>query len=265
MRTFLAVAFIAVVNASAGGANEARDILDRRKHLEETTRRWEDLSQKTTLRVFYRGGGRRESQLEAYERRFPGDERKTIVFVLSPAEVKGTGFLSFVHPGRAPEQWLYLPDIKRVRQVAANTRNESFVGSDLTYRDMNLLAEMPSWSDEDAAASLRGEDTVEGVACHLIELTPKRDDIGYKRILLWVGKEDLVPRKLELYEDQGEPRKRIQQKDVRLVGAIPVAYRTEVETPPTGSRTEVEITEVKFDQGLQDDLFTQRQLERGGR
>jgi outer membrane lipoprotein-sorting protein len=264
MRTMPAIALLVAMSAGAGRANEARDILDQRKHLEETTRRWEDRSQKMTLRIVYRAGGTREDQIEVYDRRADG-ERKTIAFVVAPAEVKGTGFLELAHAGRAPEQWLYLPDLKRVRQIASTMRNESFVGSDLTYRDMNLLAEMPSWSEADAAASLRGAETVEGTATHLIELTPKREDIGYDRILLWLGKEDLVARKLELYAQQAEPRKRITQHDVRLVGAIPVAYRTDLETPQTGSRTAVEITDVKFNQGLKDDLFTQRQLERGGR
>ncbi len=242
MRTMLAAALLVAMSAAAEGANEARNILDQRKHLEETTRRWEDLSQKMTFRIVYRAGGTREDQIEVYERRSDG-ERKTIAFVVAPAEVKGTGFLAFARAGRA----------------------QSFVGSDLTYRDMSLLAEMPSWSDADATASLRGEETVDGTASHLIELTPKREDIGYARILLWLGKEDLIPRKLEFYEQQAEPRKRITQHDVRLVGAIPVAYRTDVETPQTGSHTAVEITDLKFNQGLKDDLFTQRQLERGGR
>ena len=98
MRTMLAVALLVAMSAAAEGANEARDILDQRKHLEETTRRWEDLSQKMTFRVVYRAGGTREDQIEVYERRSDG-ERKTIAFVVAPAEVKGTGFLAFArHP-----------------------------------------------------------------------------------------------------------------------------------------------------------------------
>ena len=44
-----------------------------------------------------------------------------------------------------------------------------------------------------------------------------------------------------------------------------VLHLADVETPQTGSHTAVEITDLKFNQGLKDDLFTQRQLERGGR
>jgi hypothetical protein len=52
---------------------------------------------------------------------------------------------------------------------------------------------------------------------------------------------------------------------VRAVGAIPVAHRIEVETPANGTRTRIEVTEAQFNQKLEEDLFTQRALERGGR
>src|SRR2546426_11134598 len=98
MRTMLAVALLVAMSAAAEGGNQARDILDQRKHLEETTRRWEDLSQKMTPRVVYRAGGTREDQIEVYERRSDG-ERKTIAFGVGPPEVKGTGFLTFARAG----------------------------------------------------------------------------------------------------------------------------------------------------------------------
>jgi len=47
MRTMLALALLVAMSAAAESADEARDILDQRKHLEETTRRWEDLSART--------------------------------------------------------------------------------------------------------------------------------------------------------------------------------------------------------------------------
>jgi outer membrane lipoprotein-sorting protein len=265
MTRMLATALIVLAASVASAANEAREILDHWRQLDETTRHWTDLHQKLTLHVFYRGGGSQENQLEVFEKRSPDKERKTVMFVLAPAEAKGTGFLALVHPGRPPEQWLYLPDIKRVRQIAATMRDESFIGSDLTYRDMNVLAEMLSWTEDDATAALRADETLDGTACRQIELTPKREEIGYKRIVLWLGKDDFTPRKLELYDDGPEPRKRIREADVRVVGAIPVPYKTTIETPRTGSHTEVTVDEVKFDEGLKDDLFTQRQLERGGR
>jgi len=261
----LAIMIAATLCAGTVRAEEsARQILDRRKALDDTTRHWNDRHEKLTLRISGRGS-ERVRELELYDRREPGDEQKTILFFLAPAEVKGTAFLAYTHKGRAADQWLYLPELQRVRQITARTRSESFVGTDLTYHDLDLLQEMTSWSEDDAGSHLRGEEAVDGVASYVIELTPKREDIGYKRIVVWLGKDDLVPRRLELYEDGPEPKKRITQGDVRSIGKIPVAHHLVVETSAAGTRTVIDAADVQFDQGLEADLFTQRYLERGGR
>lgn len=246
-------------------AETARQILDRRKALDDGAQHWDDRHQKMKLTITDKRGGLRVRELEVYDRRYPADESKTIVFFLSPAEVKGTGFLSFTHKGRPADQWLYLPELQRVRQITANTRNESFMGTDLSYHDLDLLGEMISWTEADAASSLRGEETVDGTAAQVVEFKPKREDVGYQKIVLWLGKEDLVPREVEFWEADKDPKKRLWQSDVHSVGAIPIAGRLKVETPATGTHTEIEVADVQFNQKLDDDLFTQRYLERGSR
>jgi len=185
------------------------------------------------------------------------------VFFGSPPEVKGTAFLAITHKGKPADQWLYLPELQRVRQITSTARTQSFVGTDLTYHDLDILTEMTSWTEDDAASSLRADETVDEVACHVVELAPKRDDITYKKIVLWLGKSDLVPRRLEFFGDEAEPTKRITQRDIRKVGPIPVAYQTKVETPASGSSTDVVVVETQFNQKLDDDAFTQRALEQG--
>jgi len=267
MRTrLLAAVAVVLAFASAARAGEtARQILDRRKTLDDTTRHWDDRHQKMKLTIFDRRGGERVREIELFDRREPGDEQKTILFFLAPAEVKGTGFLAFTHKGRAADQWLYLPELQRVRQITARTRNESFVGTDLSYHDLDLIQELTSWTEDDARSSLRGEETVDGTPTYAIELVPRREDIGYRKLVLWLGREDLLPHRLEFYEDGSEPRKRMTQGDVRSIGAIPVAHHIEVATPAAGSHTVIEIADVQFNQKLDPELFSQRYLERGGR
>jgi outer membrane lipoprotein-sorting protein len=260
----VALLLVGLAASAVAGAETARQILDRRKALEDTTRHWSDRHQRMKLRILDRRGGERARELELYEARYPGDEHKTILFFLSPAEVKGTGFLAFTHKGRPADQWLYLPDLKRVRQITARARNESFVGTDLSYHDLDLIQEMTAWSEDDAASRLRPEETVDGVPAHVIELEPKRDDIDYTRIVLWLGRDDLVPRRLEFYEGEADPKKRITQAEVRAVGAIPVPHHLEVVTPGAGTRTVIDVADVRFDQGLREDQFSQRYLEQGG-
>jgi outer membrane lipoprotein-sorting protein len=268
MKVGRAAAVVLVVLAVAGSAESAetaREILDRRKALDDTTRKWTDRQERLAMTVRDTRGGERQRALRLYERRLPGDERQTILFFESPAEVKGVGFLAHTHKGRAAEQWLYLPELDRVRQITPRSRTESFVGTDLTYQDLDIIQEMGAWSEADARSSLRGEEVVDGVPTHVIELTPQRDDIGYRRIVLWLGRDDLMPRRLEFYGDGGEPVKRIVQRDLYDVGSIPVARSIEVETPAKGSRTVIASSDAAFDVGLEGDLFTQRALERGER
>ena len=267
MRLAGALALVAALAGAgaAGAAETARQILDRRKALDDGARHWDDRHQRLKMRIVDGRGGERVREREVYERREPGDEGKTTLFFLAPAEVKGTAFLAFTHKGRSADQWLYLPELKRVRQITARARSESFVGTDLSYHDLDLIQELGSWSEEDARSKLGGEETVDGVACHVVELTPQREDIGYKRIVMWLGRDDLVPRRLEFFEDGSEPKRRIEQADVRAVGAIPVPHRIEAATPAAGSKTLIDISDVQFNQHLEDDLFTQRALERGGR
>lgn len=263
-RAFVVALLLVAAAAPIVRADEtARQILDRRKALDDTTRKWTDRREHLKMTVRDGRGGERQRELTLYERRLPGGERQTIVFFESPAEVKGTAFLAYTHAGQPAEQWLYLPELKRIRQIAARSRTESFVGTDLTYQDLDIIQEMASWSDDDARASLRGEETVDGVQTYVIELVPQRADIQYKKIVLWLGRDDLMPRRLEFYGDASEPVKRVQQGDLHAVGAIPVAGYVEVETPAKGSKTIIESSDAAFDQHLDEGLFRTDALERG--
>lgn len=266
MRHVRAIAGIVLWGVLAGTAaadETARQILDRRKALDDTTRKWSDRSEKMKLTIADRRGSERVRELAVFDLKLPGDEQKTILFFESPADVKGTGFLAFTHKGKPADQWLFLPELKRVRQITARARSESFVGTDLSYRDLDIIQEMANWTEADATSNLRGEETVDGTATYIIELMPQREDIGYKKIVLWLAKDDLTPRRLDLFENGAEASKRIDMGEVRAVGVIPVAHRIQVSTLSTGSRTEIGVSDVKFNQGLKEGVFSQRYLEQG--
>jgi uncharacterized protein len=265
-RARVAAAAVALAWATTvGAAQSARAILDHMKALEDGERHWTDRQTQLTFTIHGRGA-ERVRELVLYERRYPGDEARSIMFFEAPPEVKGTGLLAHTYPGHTAEQWLYVPEFRRIRQITRRARTESFVGSDLSYEDLGIIQDMRTWGEEDASSTLLRDETVDGVPTHVIALRPHRDEIHYQKIQVWLGVDDLVPRRLEFFEtDDGEPSKRIAQRDVRMVGAIPVAYRVEVETTAAGSHTEIATGEVAFDQGLRDDLFAERALERGGR
>jgi outer membrane lipoprotein-sorting protein len=254
---------VLVAPAVSGSAETARQILDRRKALEDGAQHWDDRHQRMKLTIHDRQGGERVRDLELWEKKYPNDTTKSLAVFHAPAEVKGTAFLAFTYTGKRADQWLYLPELKRVRQITASARKEKFVGTDLTYHDLDLVQEMTGWTEDDARSSLRGAEAVDGVQTWAIELVPKREDILYKRIVIWLGQDDLVPRRLEFYDEGEEPRRRITQSDIRMHGTVPFAGNVKAETPPQGSTTDIVVSDVQFNKGLADDIFTQRQLELG--
>lgn len=262
-----AAAVLTVLVVAAARADTAREILERRKRLDDTTHHWSDREQRVGLVIEKKGGAQQRRKLTIYERRLPEDEDQALLFFEEPATIKGVGFLSFSHPGRPDEQWLYLPALKRVRQIASSksARSESFVGTDLSFHDLDVLQDMTSWTEDEAPSALLGEESVGGVSTYLIAIEPVRPDVYYPRIVMWLGTDDLVMRRAEFFGVSGTAIKRIEQTDIRPVAGIPVAHHTEALTLAQGSRTVMKVDEVRFNQGLPDDLFTQRALERGKR
>ena len=279
IRSLCAVLVLGVLATAAGplvAAETARQILDRQRALDDGERRWVDRHQRLTMEVVSPDHAGRSMAVDLFDKKMAGGEQRTMAFFSAPASVKGTAFLAITHPNRAADQWLYLPEFRRGRRVGGAARYSGFVGTDFTYHDLDLLAEMPQWTEADATSSLRGEETLAGVPCSVIELTPVREDIGYQRIVIWLGRDDLVARQIELYEQAPAagwlglgggpaptPTRRITQSDVRRVGAIPVPFHVEVQTPAAASKTVVTFTSVIFDQSLPDELFTQPALEWG--
>jgi hypothetical protein len=257
---------VVVAIGSAADAETAREILDRRKRLDETQRRWTDREQTITLHIYTERGRKPDQELILFERKVADGEEQSILFFERPATVRGMGLLSHSHAEGPADRMVYMPALDRVRLIRGEERHGSFLGTDLTYDDVDLLQDMPSWTEDDAAAKLVGDADVDGVATHVIELRPKRA-VGYGRITVWLGKDDLISRRTHFFEAADDPAdhpvKEILQSKVDMVGAIPVPHRVEIRQPKLDSRTVMEVGRVRFDQGLEQDLFTQRALEHG--
>jgi outer membrane lipoprotein-sorting protein len=265
-RTLIRLATLAALLATAPAlrAEEtARQILDRAKQLDDTTYKWSDRAQTLTLSIQGTSGGARERSLKIFDKRGAGGEDKTITFFTAPPEVNGTAFLQWSHPGKDNEQWLYLPEVKRSRRITSQLRDQSFMGTDFSYRDLEILAEIRGWTEAQAASALTGSEDVDGHACWVIALTPAGSDGGYGKIVLGLDKEQLVPRKITFHDAKGTAVKTLLQTEVKNVGAIPTPHHLQMQTLAKGSRTDITLTEVKYDTGLGDDFFTERQLQRG--
>ena len=262
-RVVVLLALVVAGHATTATAQTARQLLEQTHQLGETTRKWSDRIQQLKLQIFDRRGGERDRELVIYFRKYPEDRNRTLLFFESPPEVKGVGFLQWAEPHAKDEQWLYLPELKRVRQISAGAKHESFVGTDFSYDDLAIISEITDWSESDARTNLLRQEAVDGQNSHVIEFTPAAKDLTYGKLLVWLRADDLVIVKYEMCDKSGRLQKVLVLKDIRKLGAIPTPFHMEMANVQEGSRTVVDFTEIKYDTGIDEGVFTQRALERG--
>jgi len=264
MKRLLVCLAVLAAAGSLARAETAREMLDQAKSVNDA-REPKDVSQKMKMTLVDSRGGERVRDIEIYSKSFGHRTRKAITFFLSPPEVKGVGFLAWSYPDKDDDQWLYLPELKRVRQISTNTRKQSFQGSDFSYEDLQLFDEIRDWTEKDATSKLVKEgEVVDGVACVVIELTPQGKDYQYSRFVVWLDRKDSTFRKVEFYDkSDGAVLKTLLLTGFQPIDNLPTPHRIEMANAKKNTKTVMEISEVRYNKGLADDVFTERTLERG--
>jgi hypothetical protein len=267
---FLLIVAVVVALLAGGSAADgkdaprtARELLDHVRRLNETTRAWRDRTQRLDLTIVDRRKNERRREMKIVSKKFGAGEMRTILFFLSPVDVRGVGLLQWSSPHQPDTQWLHLPDLGQPpRRISGTSKRESFVGTDFSFEDLTIWSDILDWDEQDAHASLLSGEALQGQDCAVIEMVPTGAEVSYEKIRLWLGGDDWVIHRME-FEDGGKTVKTLELNDVRPVGKIPVAHRLEMHNLRGGSSTVVVFTTVDFDTGVTDDEFTQRRLERG--
>ncbi len=255
----LACAATALSSLLGGTAHaiSAHDVMQQSQSIQEKpqTRRGN-----MTMTLVDKNGDKRVRKVTTYSKKF-GPDTKSVLFFLEPADVKGTGFLQFGYKAadQDDDQWLYLPALKRIRKITSSNKNQSFMGTDFSYDDMATRD-----VDDDEHKLLR-EDTVGDQAVWVIESTPKKleEDDEYSKAVSFIRKSDYLPAKVEFYDRKGALEKTLVVQAVTMVDGIPTPLKLEMTSADSGHKTLLEMDGLEFDKPLDDELFTQRVLEKG--
>lgn len=209
---------------------------------------------------------RRERMLSSRLIRFSGGT-KTLLFVESPADMRGTGLLSIDEreAARDDAQWLFLPNVHRATRIGVTGRSGAFLGSDFSYSDLTVLE-----PDDYDARMLDANTTIDGEATWHIEALPRnaavRERTGYTRLEIWVSKRSLLPIRSKGTMGGGRA-KYMALLDVRPVSGVQTAHRLVARTVRDGrleSETVIERLSLRYeDASVTDADFTVPRLERG--
>ena len=218
-----------------------------------------------TMTLIDRNNRERNRSLETFFM-YRGRDRLNLMFFLAPANVRNTGFLTYDYrsPERDDDQWLYLPELHKTKRIASANKSQSFMGTDFSYVDMTRRV-LEEWNYK-----LLGEREVRGKKAWLVEATPASEIVerryGYAKSVLFVRQDiDMVVRAVHWLTEGGR-LKYLDIKTLERIDGIWTATELDMRTvrnKETLHRTVMRFEDVRYDQDLDEGLFSLRRLERG--
>ncbi len=221
------------------------------------------------MRLFDRQGRSRERALTILGmkggpgRQVPGD--RSLTRFTYPNDINGTSFLVWENPAGDDERFLYLPSLGRVRRIAGNETQDSFVGSDFTYEDIGgreftdytytLLDENARWTAPDGS--------VHGV--YRLESRNKDVKARFPRVISLIRQDNFVVVRGEIHNRRDELQKVFDVRRLDRVSGIWTVFEMVMADSLQKTRTELVVEKVEYNVGLTAADFSRRELERGGR
>ena len=257
---FLAMASLWSTVALAGDP-EARAIMEKVDAVDDGDRRVSDMK----MVLIDKRGKERVRSIRSFAMD-QGQDSRSIIFFLDPADVRGTGFLThdYADPDKDDDQWLYLPALKKSKRIAAGDKSGSFMGSDLNYSDMS------SRDLDDFDYTMKGEKEVYGKKVWVIESMPKTpaiaEETGYSKSLLFIYQHNhMLVRAINWVEGKQE-LKYLDIKRMEKIDGIWTPLEMHVMTKQGKTvlhKTVLTFSNVRYNQDIDAGLFTLRGLEQG--
>jgi hypothetical protein len=201
-------------------------------------------SESSVKMIIRKGNDVRERKMIVYTKS-DGDMRYSVSKFIEPADVRGTQFLQISKKSETL-QFLFLPSLNKSRRIAGGQKKTSFMGSELTYEDMERK------NIQDYEYKLIKEDE----NLYVVESTPKKGvDSQYSKAVFYVRKDDFAVLKTELYK--GEKLFKVIENEITKVGGkYNIPTRTYVKNIENGNETELIIENIKVDIKVQDKYFS---------
>jgi outer membrane lipoprotein-sorting protein len=152
-----------------------------------------------TLTLTKRGGSTSVMKIRQWSKDDAAGNTRTVVQFNEPATVRGTRFLSKDKTGGGSDQWIFMPELRRVRRIASSESGGSFMGTDFSYDDISITGRDDSG---DSHKILRSEN-YDGADCWVIETDIADKGYQYRKTVSWIDKAQNLDRKMELYDKKG--------------------------------------------------------------
>lgn len=263
----LALAWPAAVTAQEAEPQPTAPSLTVREIVEQTNRvayyQGDDGRAKVVMTIADHGGAERTREFIILRRDEPPTEgpkddtfcrnQKIYVYFERPADVNKMVFLVWKHIDTDDDRWLYLPALDLVKRIAASDKRTSFVGSDFFYEDVSGRS-----IEDDKHELVETTDTY-----YVLKSTPKEAaGVAFAYYKMWIHRDTFIPVKIEYSDDQDKVYRVYEALGVEQVQERWTVTKSRMTSQRTNSSTTLTYSDVMYDVGLPDDLFTERYLRR---
>lgn len=189
---------------------------------------------------------------------------KVIFFSEYPPDDKGKSFMVWVHENKKDDEWMYLPELRMVRKMTHgehhghHDEDDDFSDSVLTRVDL-----APREPDLDNHTRLKDE-ALGGHRDFVVESVPKESsqNYPYQKTRRWITRDNYLPERIDYYAPSGGLIKR-QTIKWKRIGNAWVWEQVVGVNLITGERTVLDISDIKLNSGLKDEVFSARTLRLG--
>ncbi len=211
--------------------------------------------------------GKERVRYTANYRKYFGEEKRTVLFYTEPANVKGTGFLTYDYPKSDvdDDQWLYLPALRKVRRISASDRGDYFLGTDFTYEDIKQSGKI---DPRDYNFIFLSEETgSQGEKRYVLEAQAVTDEVakelGYQKLALRVNPDNWVITQIDYWDTKGKKLKTYTASDIEKIDGIWTRQTMEVNNHISGHYTHFSFKDVDYKTPVNDRKFSVHALNRG--
>lgn len=215
----------------------------------------EDGQADVTMVIRDASGGNREREFRILRKNTGEGTQKFYVYFKEPADVRRQVFMVHkrVNQGEHDDRWLFLPALNLVKPIAPGDKRTSFVGSDFVYEDVSGRA---LW--EDSHELLEETDTH-----FVIKNIPKDpESVEFSEYTVWIDKETHLPVKAEYLNKEGKLYRRVEALRVETIDGFPTVMESKVTDIARNTSTVNRFSNVQYNLGLNERLFTERFLRR---
>lgn len=240
-RWWISGLLVACVGIAA--AQQTVDVGQIVRDIERNEFRHDDVSYRMTMKLVEGGEVTRTIEFQVYAK---GSD-KLLVRVTAPGELAGMAILQL-----GPRtMYIYNPEDRSVRLVAASARAQGLAGTDYAAADASLVGISEGWT-----ATLL-ETTPE---FYKLRLVPNSNDVSpYSALVVWYDRAHAKATKMEYYLD-GELAKTMERGSFVNSNGYNDITSVRIVNARTNRVTEITISDYRVNTGLEDRIFTKRSL-----